>query len=78
MPSAGLELRVVPDLEDQENRSRAGLSYWEGAVTLLDASGRRVADIRPGTNDLRGLAPGVYFLHETTSRTPPAKVILSR
>jgi predicted secreted hydrolase len=38
------ELVVRPELAGQENRSRAGLSYWEGAVTLLDREGRRVGE----------------------------------
>jgi len=29
-------------------------------ATLVDATGRRVTIIRPGHNDLRALAPGVY------------------
>jgi hypothetical protein len=29
---------------------------------LLDVGGRRVLRLHPGANDLRGLAPGVYFL----------------
>ncbi len=29
---------------------------------LLDASGRKVLDLRPGANDIRHLAPGVYFV----------------
>ncbi len=31
---------------------------------LLDACGRRVFELRPGANDVSGLAPGVYFIHE--------------
>jgi hypothetical protein len=30
--------------------------------SLLDASGRRVLELRPGPNDVRRLAPGVYFV----------------
>lgn len=30
--------------------------------TLLDASGRRVIELRPGENDISHLAPGVYFV----------------
>jgi hypothetical protein len=39
---------------------------------LLDASGRRVTDLVPGRNDIRHLAPGVYFVreHTTGSRQP--------
>jgi hypothetical protein len=29
---------------------------------LMDATGRRVMDLRPGANDVRALAPGVYFV----------------
>jgi hypothetical protein len=29
---------------------------------LLDACGRKVMDLRPGANDIRMLAPGVYFI----------------
>jgi len=31
---------------------------------LLDACGRKVLDLQPGTNDVRGLAPGVYFVRD--------------
>ena len=40
----GIEFLVEPDLDAQENRSRAGLSYWEGAVTLRDTAGRRIGE----------------------------------
>jgi hypothetical protein len=33
-------------------------------ATLLDISGRKVMDLRPGANDVRALAPGVYFVAE--------------
>jgi hypothetical protein len=31
---------------------------------LLDISGRKVLDLRPGPNDVWTLAPGVYFIRE--------------
>ena len=31
-------------------------------AVLLDASGRNVLDLHPGANDVRALAPGVYFV----------------
>jgi len=39
-----------------------GTYQYDGVVPawLVDASGRRVAVTRPGRNDLRALAPGVY------------------
>jgi hypothetical protein len=34
---------------------------------LLDASGRKVLDLRAGANDVSALAPGVYFVRERGS-----------
>ncbi len=31
---------------------------------LLDLGGRKVMDLQPGANDVRALAPGVYFIRE--------------
>jgi len=43
---------------------------------LLDVSGRRVTDLRPGPNDVRALAPGVYFIRRpvTEDGRPGASV----
>ena len=40
---------------------------------LLDAAGRKVAELQPGENDIRHLAPGVYFVREEGSRVPGSK-----
>jgi hypothetical protein len=43
---------------------------------LLDVSGRAVAQLAPGTNDMSRFAPGVYFVHQTTSTgTSTRKVV---
>jgi YVTN family beta-propeller protein len=34
------------------------------ATSLLDISGRSVQVLKPGANDVRALAPGVYFIRE--------------
>ena len=52
-------------------------------VELLDISGRKVLDLRPGANDVSHLAPGVYFVSEepqAASRKPQAvrKVVLTQ
>jgi len=39
-----------------------------GPNRLLDVSGRKVLDLLPGTNDVRALAPGVYFVHEAQAQ----------
>jgi predicted secreted hydrolase len=46
LPSEKLRLAIRPDVADQENRSRAGIgmTYWEGAVTVYGADGRRTGD----------------------------------
>jgi len=34
----------------------------QSEIVLLDISGRKALDLHPGTNDVRGLSPGVYFI----------------
>jgi len=53
--SAGLSLRVEPEVSDQENRGGAAPFYWEGAVRVLDAAGRRVGE---GHVELTGYGEG--------------------
>jgi len=54
------------------------------AASLMDVSGRKVLDLRPGANDVRALAPGVYFVRQQDSRgqgfddSRVAKVIVTR
>ena len=40
------------------------LSSSASTSALLDISGRKVMELRPGANDVRALAPGVYFIRE--------------
>jgi len=44
---------------------------------LLDVSGRKVLDLKPGANDVRALAPGVYFVREAQAKAL-RKVVLTR
>jgi hypothetical protein len=37
-------------------------------AALLDISGRKVMDLGPGVNDVRALAPGVYFVREAQAQ----------
>jgi hypothetical protein len=46
------------------------------AASLLDISGRKVLDLKSGANDVRALAPGVYFVREEPQAI--RKVIISR
>jgi YVTN family beta-propeller protein len=48
---------------------------------LLDAAGRRVLALKPGTNDVRSLAPGVYFAREAQAQAQAQavrKVVIAR
>jgi hypothetical protein len=49
---------------------------------LLDASGRKVMDLRPGPNDVSRLAPGVYFVRQASGVEREAsgvnKVVVTR
>jgi hypothetical protein len=38
----------------------------ESQHLLLDTSGRKVLDLRPGANDVSRLSPGVYFVREAS------------
>ncbi len=74
-------LDQVPGIEENKSRQlrpvTGGASIVRGVLFLprsldpsiprflLDISGRRVLDLKPGANDVRGLAPGVYFCRVT-------------
>ena len=47
------------------------------AASLLDATGRRVMELHSGANDVRALAPGVYFVQGTCAKTL-CKVVLTK
>jgi len=52
-------------------RDMTGLSDSTGRVPrslLLDISGRKVMDLKPGANDVRALAPGVYFVRQAQAQ----------
>jgi hypothetical protein len=44
--------------------SEASSHKPQASSWLLDISGRKVLDLRPGANDVSGLAPGVYFVRQ--------------
>jgi hypothetical protein len=53
----------------------------EDRATLLDIAGRLVMWLRPGTNDVRALSPGVYFVRERLAvggeRSSVTKVVVA-
>jgi hypothetical protein len=54
----------------------------QAASWLLDISGRKVADLHPGPNDVSRLAPGVYFIRDQGSglrdREEVSRVVIAR
>jgi len=51
------------------------------AASLLDIGGRKVMDLKPGANDVRALAPGVYFVREAQAQAQAQairKVVITR
>jgi hypothetical protein len=52
-----------------------------GPSRLLDATGRKVLDLLPGANDVRALAPGVYFMRAAQAQAQAQavrKVVITR
>ena len=59
--------------------ARNGVLSLPGTVPaiLVDLAGCRVADLRPGANDIRHLGPGVYFCRPTAgSASSVRKVVI--
>jgi hypothetical protein len=45
-------------------------SAFTPLASLTDISGRKVMDLRPGPNDIRHIAPGVYFVAPSPQSSP--------
>jgi hypothetical protein len=63
--------------------SLSGSSSSFQTSSLLDASGRKVMELQPGRNDIRHLAPGVYFVGRPETgdggpRTAVRKVVVQK
>jgi hypothetical protein len=71
-PAVALVVRGVLRLGDRGQRTG-------DRAELVDASGRRVLDLGPGANDVRALAPGVYFVRDRETQAQAVhKVVLAR
>jgi hypothetical protein len=59
----------------------ASIHKPRAARWLLDVSGRKVLDLHPGANDVRAVAPGVYFVREAQAQAQAQavrKVVLTQ
>jgi YVTN family beta-propeller protein len=72
--SALLPTRALPTVVD--NVLYQGARPGSSSCCLLDISGRKVLDLKPGVNDVRALAPGVYFVRSEPSAV--TKVVITR
>jgi hypothetical protein len=70
-------IRGVLFLPRDMTEIRPGISDRVARPILLDISGRKVLDLKPGENDVRALPAGVYFLRQAvSSRT--TKVVIQK
>lgn len=51
-------------------------SHKPRAASLLDTTGRIVAELRPGANDVSRLSPGVYFIREVQAQAQAVRKII--
>jgi hypothetical protein len=83
--AAGLVTERLPTIVNGVLELGAAASGQNAAcrAELVDMTGRRVMDLRPGQNDIRHVAPGVYFIRRPETedgrrRTAIRKVVVSR
>ncbi len=71
-------LRITPEMHPTLVRGMLRLpeSSRYSTSALLNSMGRKVMDLQPGANDIRCLAPGVYFLQPGKGKS--AKVVIQR
>jgi hypothetical protein len=72
--------RFTPNATIVRNRlviQQSTVSNPKSTIVLLDASGRRVASLTFGLNDVRGLPAGVYFIVSQPAAKPSVVVILN-
>jgi len=58
-----------------------GVLFLPTAASLMDATGRRLLELRPGANDIGALSPGVYFVRVVSCEPSAAscyKIVIQR
>jgi YVTN family beta-propeller protein len=89
-PGPGIEEVAAPGVRKRQPTVVRGVLFLpetssnklQAAGWLLDVSGRKALALRPGPNDIRHLAPGVYFVREASGVKREAssvtKVVVTR
>jgi hypothetical protein len=88
------QVAVAEPKQDEERQVRKGASVVRGVLflpgngegrmakgDLLNVSGRKVLDLHSGANDVRALAPGVYFIREAQAQAQAQavrKIVLTK
>jgi hypothetical protein len=78
---AEVQMANVPTIIRRILKLQPAICNLRSEVVLLGASGRKVVDLKPSTNDVSTVSPGVYFLGETKAQAQAQaiqKVILAR
>jgi YVTN family beta-propeller protein len=74
--------RTLPTIVRRVLDLPSAICSLQSDINLLDVSGRMVASLRPGPNDLSRLPPGVYFMRPTAGverqESNVTKVVLTR
>jgi DNA-binding beta-propeller fold protein YncE len=79
--AAGRAMNVSPTIVRGVLSLQGATNRKPQAASLLDIAGRKVLDLHPGANDVRALAPGVYFVREAQAQAQAQavrKVVVTR
>jgi hypothetical protein len=76
--SEGRSMNAGPTVVRGTLNLQSAICNLQSEIVLLDASGRVVASLHQGANDLSRLAPGIYFVHQVSGTgTTARRVVLA-
>lgn len=73
-PHSTLNATIIHNVLVLEGREKGAGS----SLCLLDVTGRKVLDLKPGENNVRALVPGVYFIKNRLTDAKAARVVITR
>jgi hypothetical protein len=68
----------APTLVRNTLNLQSAIFNLQSAIALVDVSGRKVLDLRPGPNDVSALSPGIYFVRPASSVMRDASGVLTK